>query len=68
MIERGWYDREFIRTWSNGPMLVRADNGRMLTEGDLTPGGEGSRNVAWDIALAYGRDRPYDGRLRKSRA
>ena len=37
MIERGWYDREFIRTWSNGPMLVRADNGRTPTECDLTP-------------------------------
>ena len=59
MIQRGWYDRDFIRTWSNGPMLVRADNGRMLTEGDLTPGGEGSRNVAWDIALD--RPMPYDG-------
>ena len=59
MIQRGWYDREFIRTWSNGPMLVRADNGRMLTECDLTPGGEGSRNVAWDIALD--RPMPYDG-------
>ncbi len=32
MIQRGWYDRDFIRTWSNGPMLVRADTGRMLTE------------------------------------
>ena len=32
MIERGWYDRDFIRTWSNGPLLVRADTGRLLTE------------------------------------
>jgi anaerobic selenocysteine-containing dehydrogenase len=28
MIERGWYDRDFIRRWSNGPLLVRADTGR----------------------------------------
>ena len=27
MIERGWYDRDFIRDWSNGPHLVRADTG-----------------------------------------
>ena len=27
MIERGWYDRDFIRDWSNGPLLVRADTG-----------------------------------------
>lgn len=30
MIEHGWYDRDFIRTWSNGPMLVRSDTGRVL--------------------------------------
>ena len=30
MIQHGWYDRDFIRTWSNGPMLVRSDTGRVL--------------------------------------
>ena len=35
MIERGWYDRDFVREWSNGPHLVRADNGRLLTGPDL---------------------------------
>ena len=30
MIQRGWYDRDFIRTWSNGPILVRSDNGRVM--------------------------------------
>src|ERR1700731_3440832 len=43
MIERGWYDREFIRNWSNGPLLVRADTGRLLTEADLAPGGDQHR-------------------------
>ena len=38
MIERGWYDRDFIRDWSNGPHLVRADTGRLLTERDLDAG------------------------------
>jgi anaerobic selenocysteine-containing dehydrogenase len=37
MIERGWYDRDFIRNWSNGPLLVRADTGQLLTERDLAP-------------------------------
>ena len=41
MLEQGWYDRDFIRTWSNGPLLVRADTGRLLTEG--------GRNLAWDL-------------------
>jgi len=35
MIERGWYDRDFIRDWTNGPLLVRTDNGRLLTQRDL---------------------------------
>ena len=39
MIERGWYDREFIRDWTNGPLLVRADNGRLLTQRDLSAEG-----------------------------
>ena len=30
MIQRGWYDRDFIRDWSNGPLLVRSDTGRLL--------------------------------------
>jgi anaerobic selenocysteine-containing dehydrogenase len=48
MIERGWYDRDFIRAWSNGPLLVRADTGRLLTEHDIVPGGDAGRLFAWD--------------------
>jgi anaerobic selenocysteine-containing dehydrogenase len=58
MIERGWYDRDFIREWSNGPHLVRADTGRLLTERDLRPHGAAGRLVAWDGAAA--RPVPYD--------
>jgi anaerobic selenocysteine-containing dehydrogenase len=58
MIEQGWYDREFIRLWSNGPLLVRADTGRLLTEADVTPGGDPRRNFAWDSAAE--RLVPYD--------
>ena len=43
MIERGWYDRAFIRDWTNGPLLVRSDNGRLLTESDLSAGGSPQR-------------------------
>jgi anaerobic selenocysteine-containing dehydrogenase len=52
MIERGWYDRDFIRSWSNGPLLVRADTGRLLTECDLEPNGDARRPFAWDTAEA----------------
>jgi anaerobic selenocysteine-containing dehydrogenase len=58
MIERGWYDRDFIRTWSNGPHLVRADTGRLLTGRDLDPTGDAGRLLAWDRATA--RLVPYD--------
>src|SRR5262245_44935415 len=27
MIEQNWYDRDFLRRWSNGPLLVRNDTG-----------------------------------------
>jgi anaerobic selenocysteine-containing dehydrogenase len=50
MIQRGWFDRAFLRDWSNGPLLVRADTGRLLTERDLTPDGSERRYVAWDAA------------------
>ena len=58
MIQRGWYDRDFIRTWSNGPLLVRADTGRLLIERDLTPNGDAHRMFAWDATAA--RLVPYD--------
>ncbi|MCI0395032.1 MAG: molybdopterin-dependent oxidoreductase [Chloroflexi bacterium] len=58
MIERGWYDREFIRDWTNGPLLVRADNGRLLTQGDLSAQGNAQQVVAWSETL--GRPIVYD--------
>jgi len=58
MIERGWYDRDFIRRWSNAPLLVRADTGRLLTERDLEPNGNARCNFAWEATTA--RLVPYD--------
>ncbi len=52
MIERGWFDAEFMRTWSNGPLLVRSDTGRLLRTSDLATGGATAsgepRYLAWD--------------------
>ena len=48
MIERGWYDRAFARDWTNGPLLVRSDNGRLLRESDLSPEGSTAKYVGWD--------------------
>jgi anaerobic selenocysteine-containing dehydrogenase len=58
MIERGWYDEPFIRDWTNGPLLVRSDNSRLLTESDLSPAGSAKRYVAWNEAM--GQPTCYD--------
>ncbi|GAA5123753.1 molybdopterin-containing oxidoreductase family protein [Haloechinothrix salitolerans] len=55
MIERGWYDVDFVRRWTNAPLLVRTDTGRLLRD-------EG-RYVAWEEAsgapVAYDPARGY---------
>ena len=48
MIARGWYDRDFVRDWTNGPMLVRGDTGALLTAYDLDSTGDPRHSVAWD--------------------
>jgi anaerobic selenocysteine-containing dehydrogenase len=48
MISRGWYDREFVRAWTNATHLVRADTGRLLRAGDLVAGGDAAHFVAWN--------------------
>ncbi|MBP1692739.1 MAG: molybdopterin oxidoreductase [Chloroflexi bacterium] len=58
MIGRGWFDREFIRDWTNGPILVRADNGRLLTYGAINAQGSPKQYVAWNEAV--GRTVLYD--------
>ncbi len=47
MIERGWYDAEFLRTWTNAPFLVREDTGRLLRAADIGLDGPGDAYVVW---------------------
>jgi anaerobic selenocysteine-containing dehydrogenase len=47
MIERGWYDQDFVRRWSNGPLLVRSDTNRLLKAENVSDAIHGSF-VAWD--------------------
>lgn len=58
MIEHNWYDRDFIRDWTNGPLLVRQDNGRFVTQHDLSAEGSATQYVAWSESL--GRPILYD--------
>jgi anaerobic selenocysteine-containing dehydrogenase len=47
MIENGWYDRTFVRRWTNGPLLVRGDTGRFLRADALDANGNPEQFVAW---------------------
>lgn len=47
MIDRGWYDEAFVRDWTNAPLLVRSDNGRLLRENDVSNDGDAGRYLAW---------------------
>jgi anaerobic selenocysteine-containing dehydrogenase len=58
MILRGWYDNQFMRDWTNGPLLVRADNGCLLTQNDLSATGSAQIYLAWSEKL--GRPILYD--------
>ena len=48
MVENGWFDGDFVRRWTNGPLLVRADTGRLLRADELSPPGNPAHYVAWD--------------------
>jgi len=50
MLAEGWYDRDFLRGWSNGPLLVHPETGRFVTAADLSPEGDARHLVAWDEA------------------
>jgi anaerobic selenocysteine-containing dehydrogenase len=63
LIRNGWYDRAFVRDWTNGPHLVREDTRAPLRASEVFDGGDAAHFVAWNgRALAYdpakGR---YDG-------
>ncbi|MCK6452491.1 MAG: molybdopterin-dependent oxidoreductase [Alphaproteobacteria bacterium] len=49
-LARGWEDRDFLRDWSNGPLMVRDDSGRFLKarEAGLDAGADAL--VAWNAA------------------
>jgi anaerobic selenocysteine-containing dehydrogenase len=53
MIERGWYDQEFVRAWSNGPLLVRSDTDRLLKAEDLGSASGQGGFVAWDSRSSH---------------
>jgi anaerobic selenocysteine-containing dehydrogenase len=68
MIQNGWFDEDFVRRWTNAPLLVRADTGRFLRTSDLSAndvsaGDDAAGYVAWDAEaerpVAYHAARGY---------
>src|SRR5882724_9025116 len=56
LVESSRFDQEFVRRWTNAPLLVRADNGDFLRASDLGLGPD-SNFIAFDAvagkAIAY---------------
>lgn len=48
IVQEGLCDQSYITRWSNGPFLVRGDNGNLLTEAEVTPGGDAQKHMVWD--------------------
>jgi anaerobic selenocysteine-containing dehydrogenase len=48
ILTHGWYDEDFVRNWTNAPLLVRADNGAFLRGADLDDSGSPETYLAWD--------------------
>ena len=48
VIKARLYDDTFVRQWTNGPFLMRTDNGAPLTEADLSSQGSPQRFLVWD--------------------
>jgi anaerobic selenocysteine-containing dehydrogenase len=48
MIKNGWFDSDFVRRWTNAPLLVRADTDRLLRGNEMSHDGDPAHYVAWD--------------------
>ena len=48
LIEEQRFDAEFVRNWTNGPFLVREDDGRCVSAADLSDGGDPAVRVGGD--------------------
>lgn len=58
MLDRGLFDDQFVRAWTNAPFLVRGDTGHFLRERSIWPDAEHDRHVVWNMLTQ--RPQPYD--------
>jgi len=56
LLEHGWYDEAFVRRWTNAPLLVREDDGRLLRADELAQPerehADRAAYVAWDLSAS----------------
>lgn len=52
------YDRDFVSKWTNAPLLVRLDNGKLLREGEVVEGGDGRDFLPYPQSIEDRRARP----------
>ena len=62
LLEAGHDDTAFVRDWTNGPLLVREDDGTPLRADHLNLGADPALRVAWDADA--GAPMPLRPRLR----
>ncbi|ACX52983.1 molybdopterin oxidoreductase [Ammonifex degensii KC4] len=48
LIARGWYNEDYVVTFTDLPFLVRQDTGQFLRESDLREGGSPYKLYVWD--------------------
>ena len=48
LIDNGWYDADFVRRWTNAPLLASEDGSRLLRADEVVPDGAPTHYVAWD--------------------
>ncbi|MFC8981747.1 molybdopterin-dependent oxidoreductase [Streptomyces sp. NPDC057131] len=60
LIESGGYDEAFVRSWTNGPLLVRGDTGRFLRSQELAGEHPSDAFVVFDVEA--GRPEAHDTR------
>jgi anaerobic selenocysteine-containing dehydrogenase len=48
IINKGLYNDEFVKNWTNATHLIRCDTGKLLREYDLLEGGSKNNFVVWD--------------------
>ncbi len=50
IINETLFDEDYVAGHTNGPFLVRTDNGKFLRESDLFPEGDPQNYIYWDMA------------------